>query len=436
MSNILAIVGRPNVGKSTLFNRLTESKKAIVGEISGITRDRHYGFGEWNGVSFSVIDTGGYIPDSEDGYDKAIREQVKLAIDEASVILLMVDIREGLLPLDKEIAMMLLRSGKKIIAVVNKADNFNQLIDMHEFHGLGCKELFTLSAITGSGTGELLDYVMEHFKLNDGHKKDSTIPVFSVLGRPNVGKSTFINALIRQNRNIVSDKPGTTRDSLYTRYTLFNKDFYIVDTAGLRKKTQVTENIEFFSVLRSISALEESNVCLVMVSAVEGFTAQDLNIVSLVLRNKKGLIILVNKWDLVENKDNHAIEAMVSEIESKLKPMEGIPILTISALSKQRIFKAIETALVVYANRQKKISTSVLNDKLQKDIAHYPPPSTKGKFITIKYIHQLPGIPPAFAFFCNLPQYIKDNYTRYLENRIRHHFGFEGVPLKLIFKKK
>jgi GTP-binding protein len=434
MANIVAIVGRPNVGKSTLFNRLIESREAIVEETSGVTRDRHYGKCEWNAYEISVIDTGGYIKGSDDIFEEEIRKQVELAVEEANVILFMVDVTSGILELDKEVAQILRKSKKEVIVVANKVDNNERIPEASEFYSLGLGEVFCISSASGSGTGDLLDEVVKY--LNKDEKIEiEDIPRFSIIGRPNVGKSSLLNALIGQERQIVTDIAGTTRDSIYTRYKHFGFDFFLVDTAGIRKKGKVKEDLEFYSVMRSIKAIESCDVCLLVVDAKEGFDSQDVNLFFLAEKNKKGIVVLVNKWDLVE-KTTNSTRDYEDYIKSKISPFSDVPILFISALTKQRIYKAIETAVEVYKRRTQKISTSLLNDSMLPIIEAYPPPSNKGKYVKIKYITQLPTKTPAFAFFCNLPQYVKEPYKRYLENKFRELFKFNGVPLSFYFRQK
>jgi len=435
MSNIVAIVGRPNVGKSTLFNRLTKTRTAIVDPTAGVTRDRHYGKSDWNGVEFSVIDTGGYIIGSDDIFEEQIRAQVTLAIEEASVILFLVDNQEGITPLDEEVANMLRRSGKKIFLVANKVDSTKHHAEANVFYQLGMGEVFNISSISGSGTGDLLDVVVEALDKTPIDEPDEELPRIAVVGRPNVGKSSLINALLGVERNIVTNIPGTTRDSIFTRYNAFGFDFYLVDTAGVRKKGKVTENIEFYSVMRSVRAIELADVCVLMIDASQGFEAQDLNIFGLAARNNKGLVIIVNKWDLVE-KDNKTLKEFEARIHNAIKPFNDVPIIFTSVLTKQRIFKAMETAIEVYNNRTRKVSTSKLNEVLLPIIEKTPPPSIKGKYIKIKYITQLPTHYPSFAFFCNLPQYVKEAYQRFLENKIRENWNFSGVPMRVYFRKK
>jgi GTP-binding protein len=434
MSNILAIVGRPNVGKSTFFNRLTESRQAIVEETSGVTRDRHYGHSDWNGVSFSVIDTGGYVVGSDDVFEEEIRKQVALAIDEADVIAFVVDVKNGLTALDKEVANVLRRTEKKVFVVANKVDNPSRLGDAAEFYGLGLGEVYSISSINGSGTGDLLDEIVKEFD-KKVEEKLPDLPRFAVVGRPNVGKSSLVNALLGDERNIVTPVAGTTRDSIYTRYNSFGFEFMLVDTAGVRKKGKVRENIEFYSVMRSIKAIENSDVCLLMVDATEGFESQDVNIFQLIQRNKKGVVIIVNKWDLVE-KETNTHKDFENMIRNKIAPFNDVPIIFTSVPKKQRIHKALEAATKVYRNKSRTISTSKLNDLLLPVIQKTPPPATKGKYIKIKYITQLKTPFPAFVFFCNLPQYVKDPYKRFIENQLRKNFDFTGVPVQIFFRKK
>ena len=435
MSNILAIVGRPNVGKSTLFNRLIESRKAIVDEVAGVTRDRNYGKSIWNGVEFSVIDTGGYSVNSEDSFDAEIRKQVLLAIDEADVILFAVDVEGGITDLDQEVAHILRQVDKPVFLTVNKVDNSARQMDTHEFYALGLDNMFCISAVSGSGTGDLLDAVVAAFPKGNDEITEENIPRFAVVGRPNVGKSSFINALTGEDRNIVTDIAGTTRDAIHTRYTKFGHDFYLVDTAGLRKKAKIHDDVEFYSVLRSVRTIEEADVCMLLVDAVRGIESQDVTIFNLMLRNKKGALILVNKWDLVE-KDNQSVRQFTQDIQERIAPFTDVPIIFMSALTKQRLLKALETAVQVYENRKQKIKTSKLNEVLLAAIAKYPPPAIKGKYVKIKYVTQLPSITPSFALFANLPQYVKEPYRRYIENQIRENFDFTGVPVQIFFRKK
>jgi GTP-binding protein len=434
MSNIVAIVGRPNVGKSTIFNRLTESRQAITDEVSGVTRDRHYGKSEWNGREFSVIDTGGYVHGSDDIFEREIRKQVELAIDEANVILFLVDAKSGITDLDQEVVKLLRRSNKKVILVVNKVDNTRLLEEAVEFYNLGMGEYIPVSSISGSGTGEMLDELVIHFE-DDTEKEEDDSPKFAVIGRPNVGKSSFINALIGKEQNIVTDIAGTTRDSLNTKYNKYGFDFTLVDTAGLRKKRNVYENLEFYSVMRSVRAIEHSDVCIHIVDATRGFESQDQRIFHIADRNKKGIVILVNKWDL-QDKSTDTAKKAEEQIKQKIAPFTDVPIVFISALEKQRLLKGLETAIQVYKNKTQKIATSVLNEVMLPLIEHHPPPATKGKYIRIKYCTQLPTDSPTFVFFANLPQYIKEPYKRYIENQLREHFDFSGVPIQIYFRKK
>lgn len=435
-SNIIAIVGRPNVGKSTLFNRLIGHRKAIMDNESGVTRDRSYGHGQWIGKYFTVIDTGGYVHGSDDIFEEEINKQVEIAIKEATVILFMVDVDAGLTGLDEEFANVLRRSDKPIYIVANKADTTARANQMGEFYSLGVgEEIFPVSSQNGSGTGELLDAVVKHFEDEGVEDPDAGIPKLAVLGRPNVGKSSFVNLLLGEDRNIVTDRAGTTRDAIHSRYNAFGKEFIIVDTAGLRRKSKVSEDIEFYSVMRSVRALEDADVCIVMLDATRGIESQDVNIITLAEKNRKGIVILVNKWDLVE-KDTNSTKKFEEEILERIAPIKYVPVVFTSVTTKQRILKAVEKAMEVYENKTRKISTSKLNDLLLPDIERYPPPAIKGKLVRIKYITQLPTHNPTFAFFCNLPQYIQESYTRYLENRLRDHFGFEGVPINLVFRKK
>ncbi len=434
MSNIVAIVGRPNVGKSTLFNRLTESRKAIVDDESGVTRDRHYGVAEWIGRTYTLVDTGGYVANSADVFEAAIREQVEIAIEEASILIFIVDVTTGITDLDDQIASILRKSKKTVFVVANKVDNNKLLGDTSEFYRFGLGEVYPLSSMTGSGSGELLDAMVEKFEpdpIDDGIE----LPKYAILGRPNVGKSSLINALIGQERNIVTPIAGTTRDSIHIEYKQYGHEFELIDTAGLRKKSKVSENLEFYSVMRTIKALEMADVCLLMVDATIGMDSQDINIFSLAARNRKGIVILVNKWDLIE-KDHKSTLSFEKAIKEKLAPFTDVPILFISALTKQRIFKAIETANEVFKNRSKKVPTSKINDVMLPIIEQNEPPSVKGKYIKIKYVTQLPGVSPTFAFFCNLPQYIKEPYKRFLENKLRENFDFSGVPIIIFFRQK
>jgi GTPase len=437
MSNIVAIVGRPNVGKSTFFNRLVEERKAIEDNLSGVTRDRHYGHAQWGGKFFSVIDTGGYVTGSEDIFEKEIRKQVKLAIEEAAVILFVVDCLDGLTDLDKEFADELRSSKKPVFLVANKADDRDKMFMANEFYelGLGKELIYPIAAVNGSGIGDLLDDVIKEFQEEGEEDPDTGVPKIAILGRPNVGKSSFLNALLGKERSIVTDEAGTTRDAIHTRYTLYGKDIIITDTAGIRKKAKVKEDIEFYSVMRSMRTLEDSDVVIVMVDATRGLEAQDVNLISLAIKNNKGIMIIVNKWDLIE-KDHKTMSNLKTDMTEKLGENKWIPIIFISALTKQRIYQAIELAVSVFENKNRKVATSKLNELLLPEIEKYPPPANKGKYIKIKYITQLPTKNPVFAFFCNLPQYIKSPYSRFLENRLRENFDFEGVPIKIMYKKK
>lgn len=434
MSNILAIVGRPNVGKSTFFNRLTQSRQAIVEETSGVTRDRHYGKSDWNGIDFTVIDTGGYVVGSDDIFEEEIRKQVTLAIEESDAIIFMVDVKSGLTGMDEDVANILRKTAKKVFLVVNKVDNATRINDASEFYQLGLGDIFTVSSINGSGTGELLDIIVKVFE-NKPPQEEIDLPKFAIVGRPNVGKSSLINAFLGDDRNIVTPLAGTTRDSIYTRYNSFGFDFLLVDTAGVRKKTKVRENIEFYSVMRSIRAIENSDVCFLMVDASEGFESQDLNIFHLAERNRKGIVIVVNKWDLVEKETKTHLE-FEEMIRNKIAPFNDVPIIFTSIPKKQRIFKALETGSEVYKNKGNRISTSKLNDFFLPIIEKTPPPSVKGKQVKIKYITQLKTPFPAFVFFCNLPQYVKDPYKRFVENQLRKHFNFYGIPVQIFFRRK
>ena len=435
MSNIVAIVGRPNVGKSTLFNRLTESRKAIVDETSGVTRDRQYGKSDWNGKRFSIIDTGGYVIGGEDEFEIEIRKQVQLAIEEADVILFLVDVREGLTPMDEDVADLLRRCKKKVFLVANKVDNPKEMEGLSDFYALGLGDPIPIAGVSGSGTGDLLDAVVADFDEGDDDDSDG-LPRIAVVGRPNVGKSSFINFITGEERNIVTPIAGTTRDSIYTRYNMFGFDFNFVDTAGLRKKSKVSEDLEFYSVMRSIRAIENSDVCILMLDASQGIEQQDLNIFSLVQRNNKGVVVVVNKWDLIE-KDTHTHKKFEDLIRSRIAPFDDVPIIFTSVLNKQRIFKVLETAKQVYEARSRRISTSELNDTLLPIVKEQnPPPSVKGKWVKIKYITQLPTPYPQFVFFCNLPQYIRDPYRRFVENRMRELWDFHGVPMSIYFRAK
>jgi len=436
MSNIIAIVGRPNVGKSTLFNRLTESRDAIVKEVSGVTRDRIYGKGEWNGYKFSVIDTGGYATTKEDIFEGEIRKQVELAVDEASLILFMVDVTTGIVEMDLLVAELLRKSRKKVVVVANKVDSNDRIGMSAEFYSFGLGEVFDLSAANGGGTGDLLDEVVVHLdKEDDNVLEQDSLPRIAIVGRPNVGKSSMINALTNQERNIVTDISGTTRDSIHTRYRAFGQDFLLIDTAGIRKKAKVTEDIEYYSVLRSVRTIESSDVCFMMIDASEGLQKQDLSIYYMIEKNSKGVVVLVNKWDLVE-KDQSTMKIYEDNLRKELAPFNDVPILFTSTITKQRLHKAVETVMEVFANRTKKIPTSKLNEVMLEVIDNNPPPAVKGKYVKIKFVQQLPTHAPSFAFFCNLPQYVNDSYKRFLENRLREVFNFTGVPVKIFFRKK
>lgn len=436
MSNILAIVGRPNVGKSTLFNRLTESRDAIVKEVSGVTRDRIYGKGEWNGYQFSVIDTGGYATVKEDIFEGEIRKQVELAIQEATVIVFMVDVMTGIVEMDEVVAQLLRKSKKPVMIVANKVDNTDRVGMSSEFYSFGLGEVYDMSATNGSGTGELLDDAVKYFDKNDESiREEDYLPRFAIVGRPNVGKSSMVNAFTGQERNIVTDISGTTRDSIHTRYKAFGFDFLMIDTAGIRKKAKVTEDIEYYSVLRSVRTIENADVCLFLIDASEGLQKQDLSIYYMIEKNSKGVVVLVNKWDLVE-KDHNTMLEYEKNLREQLAPFNDVPIIFTSTITKQRIHKALETAMRVHENRTRKIQTSKLNEIMLDIINATPPPAIKGKYIKIKYVQQLPTHSPAFAIFCNLPQYVPESYKRFLENRLREQFDFEGVPVKIFFRKK
>lgn len=438
MGNIVAIVGRPNVGKSTLFNRLTKTRRAIVMEAAGTTRDRQYGHAEWCGREFSVIDTGGWVVGSDDTFESEINRQVNIAIKEADVVLLVVDVNEGVTQFDMEVAHLLRQAKKTTLLAVNKVDAFDQQYGAPEFYKLGLGEPYILSAENGLGTGELLDELVSRFRSTENDEDvESELPRFAIVGRPNAGKSSIVNAFIGEDRAIVTDIPGTTRDSIYTRYNKFGKDFYLVDTAGIRKKAKVNEDLEYYSVVRSIRAIENSDVCILMIDATRGIEAQDLNIYNLIQKNKKGLVVCVNKWDLIESKTNADIKGYENAIRGRMAPFTDFPIIFTSATTKQRIFKVIETALHVYENKQKKIPTAQLNEKFLPLIENYPPPANKGKYIKIKYCTQLPNTQvPTFVFFANLPQYVKEPYRRFLENKLREWWDFSGTPVQLFIRAK
>lgn len=436
MGNLVAIVGRPNVGKSTLFNRLTKTRHAIVSDIAGTTRDRQYGKVEWCGREFSVVDTGGWVVNSDDVFEEAIRQQVTIATEEADLVLFLVDVATGLTDLDEDVAMILRRTKLPVVLVANKVDNNNQIYDSMEFYKLGLGEPFCISSATGSGTGDLLDVVMS--KLEDKEPEiEENIPRFAVVGRPNAGKSSLINAFIGEERNIVTDIAGTTRDSIYTRYDKFGFDFYLVDTAGIRRKNKVTEDLEFYSVMRSIRAIENSDVCILMIDATRGIEAQDMNIFQLIQKNNKSLVVVVNKWDLVEDKDQKVIKTFENAIRNRMAPFVDFPIIFSSAVTKQRIYKVLETAKEVYQNRKARVGTTKLNAVMLPLIEAFPPPSIKGKYIKIKYCSQLPGTQiPSFVFYANLPQYVKEPYKRFLENKIRENWPMHGCPINIFIRQK
>ena len=434
MGNIVAIVGRPNVGKSTLFNRLVERREAIVDDVSGVTRDRIYGHCFWNGKTFSVVDTGGYVSNSSDLFEQEITKQVIIAVEEADAIIFMVDVTMGITDLDEAVADLLRKSKKNVFVVANKVDTNSRITDSYEFYNLGLGEIYCVSAANGSGTGELLDSITAILKEEEESERDH-LPRITIVGRPNVGKSSLTNVLIGEDRNIVTSMAGTTRDAINIRYNKFGYDFTLVDTAGVRRKNRVNEDLEFYSVMRAIRAIENSDVCLLMIDATLGFEAQDQNILNLIRKNKKGIVILVNKWDLVEKKNN-TLKEYTQSIMDKISPFNDIPILFISALNKQRILKVVEVAMEVYENRNQQIPTGKLNEIMLEAIGNYPPPAHKGKYVKIKYVTQLPTPTPVFAFFANLPQYIKDPYKRYLENQLRENFNLTGVPIVLVFREK
>jgi len=435
MANIVAIVGRPNVGKSTFFNRLVEQRQAIMDDMPGVTRDRHYGYAEWIGKYFTVIDTGGYVTGSDDKFESQIRTQVEMALEESTAVIFMVDCKDGLTGYDKEFANIIRRSKKPVFIAANKADTPNKSDQANEFYELGMGDVFPVSAENGSGTGELLDELVKVFASEGVEDPDAGIPKIAILGRPNVGKSSFLNVLLGKERSIVTDEAGTTRDAIHSRYKMYGNDFILIDTAGIRKKTKVREDVEFYSVLRSLRALEESDVCIIIVDAERGLESQDVNIIGLAQKQSKGMVLMVNKWDLIE-KDTKTADKFKKDILEAISPITYIPVIFASVLTKQRIFQVIEKAVEVYNNKTKKVPTSQLNDALLPEIVHYPPAAIKGKHIQIKYITQVPGRSPAFAFFCNHPQYIQESYVRFLENRLREKFDFEGVPIRLFFRKK
>lgn len=437
MGFTVAIVGRPNVGKSTFFNRLLEQRKAIVDDVSGVTRDRQYGMADWNGKTFNVIDTGGFVPESEDVFEREIKKQVLIAVEEASAILFIVDAATGVTDLDDAMAKVLRRSTKPVFLVVNKVDNNQRMLEATEFYSLGFEQTFFVAAISGTGSGELLDAVTALIKDEDSEEtlEQAVLPKFAIIGQPNVGKSSLLNALTGQERTIVSDIAGTTRDTIHTRYTLFQKDFILIDTAGIRRKSKVHEDLEFYSVIRAVKALDEAHVCLILLDAEKGIAAQDLNIFSLAAKKGKGIVVLVNKWDVMPKETNTARD-YEAKLKERLAPFSDVPILFVSALEKTRIYKAIETALDVFENRQRKISTSQLNEVMQKAIEANHPPVVRGNPVKIKYVTQLPTTVPSFAFFCNYPDDIKQPYRNYLENKLREHFDYTGVPLRIFFRKK
>lgn len=437
MSFTVAIVGRPNVGKSTLFNRLLEQRKAIVDDVSGVTRDRQYGMTDWNGKTFNVIDTGGFVPGSEDIFEKEIAKQVLVAMEEANAVIFMVDAATGMTDLDDEMAAVLRRGNKPVFLVVNKVDNPERMLDASEFYGLGFEKIFFISSVSGSGTGELLDAVSELItdEISEEIKEIEKLPRIAIIGQPNVGKSSLLNALVGEERTIVSDIPGTTRDTIHTHYNLFKKEFVLIDTAGIRKKAKVQEDLEFYSVIRAIRAMDEADVCLLLIDAAKGISAQDLNIFSLAVRKGKGIVVLVNKWDLV-NKETNTAKEYEEELKKRFAPFSDVPVLFISAKEKTRIFKSIEMALEVFENKHRKITTSKLNEVMQKAIQAYHPPVVRGHPLKIKFVTQLPTQVPSFAFFCNYPDDVKTPYKNYLENQLRKNFNFRGVPVRIFFRKK
>lgn len=434
MGNIVAVVGRPNVGKSTFFNRMVGGRHAIVDETAGVTRDRIYGKSDWNGIEFSIIDTGGYVINSDDIFEGEIRKQVAIAIEESDVILFLVDAQTGITVMDMAVAEILRKSHKKVFVVANKVDNNNLRLNATEFYNFGLGDPYCVSSISGMGTGDLLDDIVKEF-INQEPQEEIDIPKIAIVGRPNVGKSSLINALVGEERNIVTPIAGTTRDSIYSRYNKFGHDFFLIDTAGLRKKTKVTEDLEFYSVMRSIRAIENADICILLIDATLGFEGQDQNIYNLIIKNRKGVVVVVNKWDLVE-KDNKTTDQYTKAIKEIMAPFQDVPIIFTSTITKQRLLKVFETAMEVYENRNRRIQTSKLNDFLQETIEAYAPPAYKGKHIKIKFATQLPTHTPSFAFFCNLPQYIRDPYKRYMENRLRENFNFTGVPIQIFFRQK
>ena len=434
----VAIVGRPNVGKSTLFNRLLEQRKAIVDDVSGVTRDRQYGVADWNGKNFNVIDTGGFVANSEDVFEREIRKQVHIALEEANLLVFVCDTVTGITDQDEEMAAVLRKATKPVLLVVNKVDNAERALDATEFYSLGFEKTFFLSSISGSGTGELLDEVTSHIPDEDAGEEngENEIPKFIIIGRPNAGKSTLLNALIGEERTIVSDIAGTTRDTIHTHYKLFGKEFMLIDTAGLRKKKNVHEDLEFYSVIRAVRAIDEADVCLIVIDAAEGMSSQDVNIFSLATRKGKGVVILVNKWDLISEKETNTARDYEKVIKQKIAPFTDVPVIFISASEKKRIFQGMEKAMEVYESRKTKVATSKLNDIMLKEIEHYPPPMSRGHAVTIKFVQQVPTVVPSFAFYSNHPDAIKDSYKNFLENKLRSHFNFNGVPVRIFFRKK
>lgn len=435
MSFTVAIVGRPNVGKSTFFNRMLEQRKAIVDDQSGVTRDRQYGIADWNGKSFNLIDTGGFVPDSEDVFEREIRKQVRIAMDEANAIVFMVDAATGITELDEAMADVLRRTSKNVFLVVNKVDNNERMLEASEFYSLGFEKIFFLSSMTGSGTGELLDELAALMP-EEKAEEPGTIPRFAIIGQPNVGKSSLLNALVGEERTIVSDIAGTTRDTIHTHYNLFGKEFMLIDTAGIRRKAKVEEDLEFYSVIRAVKALDEADVCLLLIDAQKGITQQDLNIFSLAVKKGKGVVLLVNKWDLIEEKQTNTARDYEKELKNRLAPFNDVPILFISAKDKTRIHKTVETALEVYDNRQRRVATSELNEVMLKAVEAYHAPVVRGHAIKIKFVSQIPTPVPSFAFFCNFPDDVKTPYRNYLENQLRKNFNFKGVPVRIYFRKK
>jgi GTPase len=433
MGNIVAIVGRPNVGKSTIFNRLIGGRQAIVDDESGVTRDRHYGTCEWNGKIFNVVDTGGFVQHSDDIFEAAIRSQVNIAIEEAAVIVFMVDVTTGITDLDEDVTNLLRRSKRPVLLVVNKVDNHERYLLANEFYSLGFEQIFFVSSLTGSGTGELLDAVTEH--ITEDAVIETDLPKFAIVGQPNVGKSSLVNALLGEDRNIVTDIAGTTRDTIHSKYSKFGKEFILLDTAGIRKKAKVHEDLEFYSVMRAIKAIEESDVCILMIDAQTGVEAQDMSIFRLAQKRNKGVVLLVNKWDLLAKETNTARD-FEAEVKRKIAPFSDVPVVFVSVHEKQRIFKAVEEALQVYENRSRKIKTSYLNDQMQPEIERYSPPSHRGRTVSIKFMNQLPTPYPAFVFYCSNPKHVKDSYKQFLENRMREKFQFTGVPITIFFREK